>query len=256
MFHARERLLVAAERHERRALEFEEVLLGDTRGRADFAAAQHPREAVTEHSRLPIRKKIGVGNSYVGLLIDLVRNKKGEPIGYVLDMKNQTFQMMSETVLKAIDGQQIRVEMELDGSIHAVNDICCEALSMPEDRVLRLSGPNLIRLDDDVDEGVDIWKAAREGRGTPGRFQVSAGGEVRIFEGSFSPIPDQDGHPKGFLLIGSDVTEARATLAADARRRSEAASELARVVQALSQSLERLSEGDLTVRIPDAFAPD
>ncbi len=212
------------------------------------------RAAVVDHTRLPIKKKLAVGDSYVGLLIDLVTTRDGTPVGYVFDMKNQTFQMMSETVLKAIDSQQIRVEMELDGSIAAVNVKCCEALSMPEAEVLRQGGSGFIRQITDGGEKSDIWQPARDGQGTSGRFRITAGGKERVFDGNFSPIPNEDGVPKGFLLIGSDVTDAVAAIDAIETKRKTEAAEQARVVEALSRSLGRLADGDLTIEIPGSFA--
>ena len=111
---------------------------------ADLSTFSFPpaeiRAAVVDHARLPIKKKLSVGDSYIGLLIDLVKGGDGTPVGYVFDMKNQTFQMLGETILKAINSQQIRVELGLDGTIHEVNDRCREALSMSESDVHRSDG--------------------------------------------------------------------------------------------------------------------
>ncbi len=73
----------------------------------------HVRAKMSASGNLPIREKLSVGNSYIGLLVDLVRDRNGEVIGYVLDFKNQTFQMSSEVLVKAIDRQQARLELDL-----------------------------------------------------------------------------------------------------------------------------------------------
>lgn len=212
--------------------------------------------AVSDRTRLPVRRKIAVGRSYVGMMIDVVLAKDGTPAGYVVDMENLTFQMMSETVLAAIDAQQARIEMDGDGAILTVNGRCLEALSLSEPEIIGQSGRSLICLDGEPGAECDIWQTAREGRGTPGHFRIKGARGERIFEGNFSPVPDQDGATKGFLVIGTDVTESRAALDEAERLRQEVAAEQARVVNALSRSLDLLSEGDLTAEIATPFSPE
>ncbi|WP_413718821.1 methyl-accepting chemotaxis protein [Silicimonas sp. MF1-12-2] len=225
---------------------------------AELASLSFPpaeiRAAVRNHERLPIKRKLPVGNSYVGLLIDLVRAKDGSPIGYVLDMKNQTFQMMSETVLQAIDAQQIRMEMDVDGAVQSANARCCEAVGEEEASLLGRPGRKLISMEGSEEH--DIWTAALGGRGTSGLFRMKAQSGSRIIEGSFSPIPDQDGVAKGFLLIGNDVSEAQLEKAEASAREARVAADMAHVVDALSHELKRLSGGDLTVEIETVFAQE
>ena len=232
-----------------------ELLFGRDLAYLSFPPAEI-RAAVTDHARLPIKKKVPVGGSYVGLLIDLVRSKDGDAIGYVLDMKNQTFQMMSETVLAAIDAQQARIEFGLDRRVRLANATSCTALGLGEAEVLGRDGTAMISRDDAGDDRRNIWQSAESGQGTGGRFRVRGAGEDRVLEGSFSPIPDQDGNTKGFLLIGGDVTEARMLIVAAERDRARSAVELEHVVDALSDALARVSEGDLSASIGAGFADE
>ena len=119
-----------------------------------------------------------------------------------------------------------------------------------------LTGKHFIRLVTSGDDPTDIWRAARDGHGTAGRFRLSAHGRERVFDGNFSPVPDENGRPSGFLLIGSDVTEAVAATEARETQRRDDQAEQARVVEALSRSLGQLAEGDLTVEIPGTFTED
>lgn len=214
------------------------------------------RAAVKDHARLPIRKKIGVGDSFVGLLIDLVRNKDGAPIGYVLDMKNQTFQMLSETVITAIDAQQVRIEFDLERRLRLTNAKSLEVLEYTESELLGRTGVSLIEQDCEPGQRVDIWQESLEGRGVAGRFRVEARDGVKIIEGNFSPVPDQDGETKGFLLIGGDVTEIRRQIEAAEQERAREARELTRVVETLSAALARVADGDLSALIDAEFAAD
>ncbi len=212
------------------------------------------RATVKDHTRLPIKKKVSIGKSFVGLLIDLVYDKTGAEIGYVLDMKNQTFQMMSETVLKAIDGQQVRIEMDIDGRVVSVNAKACAALGLDEDRLIGKDGRALIREDGDAVEDDKIWRSSLDGEGTGGRFRLSGDADHRIIDGSFGPVPNEEGVPKGFLMIGTDVTEACVAMEAAERRQAEDAAEQARVVKVLSEALARISHGDLSTEIRENFA--
>lgn len=211
--------------------------------------------AVSNHANLPIKKKIPIGKSYVGLLIDLVLSKDGTAIGYVFDIKNQTFQMMSETVLRAIDGQQCRIEFEMDGTITSANAMCCALLAEREDRLIGRTGPSLLALDDQVGTAGDIWNAAMLGRSTQGRFRLDAGLGARIVEGILNPIPDQDGGTKGFLFLGVDVTDSRKMIEAAEHQKAREAEDHALVVHELGAGLQRLAEGDLSARIEVPFAP-
>ena len=105
-------------------------------------------------------------------------------------------------------------------------------------------------------EGDDIWEAALSGQGTSGLFLLKGRDGDRIVEGSFSPVPDQDGVAKGFLLIGNDVTEAEHDKAKAAAREARVAADMSRVVAALSEKLELLAGGDLTAEIDAAFSEE
>lgn len=211
--------------------------------------------AVSNHANLPIKKKIPIGKSYVGLLIDLVLSKDGVAIGYVFDIKNQTFQMMSETVIRAIDGQQCRIEFEMDGTVTSANAMSCALLAEREDRLIGRSGTSLLVHEDEAGTAGDIWKAAISGRSTQGRFRLDAGQGDRIVEGILNPIPDQDGGTKGFLFLGVDVTESRKMIEAAERQKAKEAQDHALVVHELGAGLQRLADGDLSARIEVPFAP-
>ncbi len=210
---------------------------------------------VTDHSRLPIKKKIAIGQSYIGLLIDLVRAKDGSAIGYVFDIKNQTFQMMSETVLRAIDGQQCRIEFGLEGEVVSVNELTCNLLGQAENHVMGRAGGSLLTLDPTAQEATDFWQVALQGQGTQGRFRMQAQTGALILEGVLSPVPNQDGKTTGFLFLGVDVTESRRSIVEAEQHKAEEARENALVVQELGAGLQRLAEGDLSARIVKPFAP-
>ncbi|AZQ67455.1 HAMP domain-containing protein [Silicimonas algicola] len=212
------------------------------------------REKMSDFRNLALRKKLSVGKSYVGLLVDLVHDRDGNAIGYVLDLKNQTFQMASEVLVRAIDRQQARLELDLDGTVSAVNDRFCAMLGRSRDDLIGTSGRGLVESIDSPD--TDIWAQAVQGEGTTGQFKIIGGTGDRVLDGSFNPVPNQDWKTTGFLVIGVDVTEAQLEIDAAERDRAERQQHLADVVNALSVTLTRVSEGDLTARIDDAFSSE
>lgn len=210
--------------------------------------------AMRDLSNVPIRRKLPVGKSFVGLLVDVVQNKEGEPVGYVIDLKNQTFQMASEVLVQAIDGQQARVELDLDGTVRAVNERMEDCLSQQASDLIGTNAKSKITFQQD--NSADFWARAEQGEGTVGRFLISGGSGQRILSGSFSPVPNQDGETIGFLLIGADVTTERAEIEAAERETERAAEAQARVVETLSIGLQRIAEGDLTVSIDHQLSAD
>lgn len=206
-----------------------------------------------DHSTLPIRQKLPVGDSYIGLLVDLVKDKDDKPIGYVVDLKNQTFQMASEVLVHAIDSQQARLETNLSGAIKRANDHFENIIDRSSDALV---GENAKSLISSEDPSCDIWGAATQGNATIGRLIVKTKGGDRILDGSFNPVPDQNGDTSGFLVIGVDVTEARkAALAAEEEAKMRA-DQQSIVVEQLTVGLRSMSDGDLTSLIQTEFAPE
>lgn len=205
-----------------------------------------------EGGALPIRQKLNIGESYVGLLVDFVVDRSGTPIGFVVDLKNQTFQMASQVLVDAIDGQQARLELDLGGKVKRFNSHFEQLMQTTPDKIRTRRGQDLIRAEDDV----DIWSLAAGGTAHIGRFIVTGEGPRRIVDGSFTPVPDQNGTTSGYLLIGADVTEAREQFLEAEKIAKRRAIELADVVDKLSVGLRELSDGNLTGVIEDAFAEE
>jgi methyl-accepting chemotaxis protein len=201
---------------------------------------------------LPIRQKLNIGECYVGLLIDFVFDQTGSPIGFVVDLKNQTFQMASQVLVEAIDGQQARLEMDLDGKIKRFNSHFETLMHASPEKITAMQAQDVVRPEDDV----DIWSLARNGTAHVGRFFVTGDGPRRIFDGSFTPVPDQNGQTSGFLLIGTDVTETREQFLKAEAVAKQRAVDLAKVVEKLSVGLRELSSGNLTGTIEDTFAEE
>lgn len=212
-------------------------------------------DAMTNGANPKIKRKLLIGDSYVGLLVDLVKDKNGNPLGYVLDLKNQTFQMSSQVLVQAIDGQQARLELDLDRNIKSSNDRFAQMVNSSLVELEGKTGEPFIECESSENEN-NVWAEAMAGRGTIGLFRVPTPNGDRILDGSFNPVPNQNGETTGFLLLGVDVTEARAKIVEAERQSKEKSAEQERVVEILTVGLRQISEGNLTVHIEEKFADE
>jgi methyl-accepting chemotaxis protein len=213
-------------------------------------------ERIAAGESLPIREKIRIGEAYLGLLLDIVRDREGRHIGYVAEWRDQTFQMQNEVVLMALDARQCRVEFRLDGTVKSANDVFRNLLELSDDDLARARAAETIIEDAGREGTASIWDAARAGRAVSGVFRVRRGGKEHLVEGSVNPMPDERGQTAGYLFMGADVTEDRQRMVAAEERRAAMSAEQRRVVEALGAALGRLAEGDVTARIDAKFAED
>ncbi len=229
-----------------------EALMGKN---MDFFHVQpkNARERLMRPENLPHRMKIRIGDAYMGLLVDAVRDHEGTLIGYVLEWRDQTYQMHTQVVLDAIDTSQCRLEMRLDGTVAKVNAAFCEAFAVEAKAVEGTPGHDMVKGAQNVTDTAAMWQGVTEGKPVFDTFRVHVGDKEILFQGSLSPLPDHRGQTDGFLLLGVDVTEQQKIMAeAEARQEAMAAAQ-ARVVETLRMHLDRLSNGDLTTRIETRF---
>ncbi|SFR10612.1 methyl-accepting chemotaxis protein [Poseidonocella sedimentorum] len=210
--------------------------------------------ALLDPAVLPKHLKIDAGDTSLELFAGLVRGRDGEPIGYALEWSDRTEEIRNETTLEALDKNLCRALICVEGSIKTVNKTFCEAVGMDEGHLLERSATKMVSYDDSEGKQSEMWSDLRSGRSVLGRFAVkSEDGSTRILEGSISPVPNQHGEPSGFILMGGDVTEARAEIEAADERRKAMAADQARVVDGLRVCLERVAEGDLTAMLDTPF---
>lgn len=205
--------------------------------------------------KLPLRKKLRVGDSFIGLLFDAVHNLEGELVGYVGEWRDQTFQMSSEVIRKAIDSSQGRLELKLDKSVKFANDILSSTLGVDEKDLIGLAGDTLLTHLDSA-KNTEFWQNAINGDTSFGTFRIAHNGTERLLEGSFSPLPDENGRTGGYLLIATDVTEQRAAVTAAEARQREMVEAQNLVVEHLRLGLERLSKRDLSTQIDVEFSEE
>ena len=232
-----------------------DALIG--RSMDDFhALPERARKTLADPDKLPFKTKIAVGDAYLGLLVDIVRNDEGAHIGYILDWKDQTYQMQSQTLMQAIDSGQGRLEVTLDRIIKTCNDACAGFFDKTARDLIGQDCTGKIALLSDQDGQSDIWARVVGGENLFDRFRLTFGTKNVILEGSLSPVPDHTGRIKGVILLGTDITADYLASEATAAREKERARAQAHVVEALQDSLMRLSEGDLSEGIAEPFSED
>jgi methyl-accepting chemotaxis protein len=205
---------------------------------------------------LPFKTKIAIGEAYVGLLVDSILDESGELIGYVLDWKDQTYQMQDQVIMDAIDNGQGRVELSLDGTVKSANRTFATWLNTDAADLVDVDLKGSLCRETEDPEKQDLWDEAKEGSGAFDRFQLTFRGSDITIDGCLAPIPDHKKNTKGYLLLGTDITkERKATLAAE-NRRNEMTKAQMEVVEALQSSLAKLSQGDLTATVGSEFAED
>jgi methyl-accepting chemotaxis protein len=214
------------------------------------------RDRLAKGEPLPFREKIRIGDSYLGLLFDAVHDADGTHIGYVLEWRDQTFQMQAAVVLKALDTTQCRVEMTLGGEIKSVNDRFCSLLGTSEAALAGALGKEMLQPESSKGAAGSMWDDVAGGRSQLGIFRVRHDGVEKLLDGSLSPVPDERNRTAGFLLVGVDVTEQQAVKARAEAQRSAMEEDQRRVVTTLATALGRLAEGDVSTRIDTAFPED
>ena len=220
----------------------------------DFhAPGSRAHETLTDSGHLPKKLKVKVGKAYIGLLVDAVRGPRGEILGYILEWRDQTLQMDSENILRGIDAGQARLEIEIDHRIRFANDVATNLIADGAESLVGLHTNSLLRRYDRASSPADIFEEVSLERQYFGRFVADQGAKTTIFEGSVSAIPDHNGRLDGYLFLGTNVTEAAAKAAEGERERVALAETLSDVVSRLSDGLDRLSKGDLSVQISEPF---
>ena len=142
--------------------------------------------------------------------------------------------------IAAISRVQAVIEFTLDGTVITANDNFLATLGYRLDEIAGqhhsifcdpayVAGPDYAR----------FWDRLREGEYVAGEFprRGKDGAEVWI-QASYNPILDPNGKPVKIIKFATDITE---------RKRAEA------IIGHLTDSLERMADGDLSGRIEESF---
>ena len=102
-----------------------------------------------------------------------------------------------------------------------------------------------------------MWEKLGGGEAIRGTFKrVAKGGRLVYLDGTYSPVRDASGTVARVVKVASDVTKAETERLESIERRAAMEAEQARVVEQLSAALSQLADGDLAIRLLEAFAPE
>ena len=203
------------------------------------------RETLVNAS-FPYKTEIEYGPVALSLTIVPVDDEKGERQGYVLEWADVTESRKSLAIMEALEEASLRADFNQDGKLISTNE--------------RLRGIGLSEVASfDLQRSIwdekqkSLWPIVSGGAAHFGRMQVEIGNQRLLIDGSISPIKNAFGNVSGYVLLGSDVTEAEARLEAARISNEEMSKAQSAVVSELREAMTALSTGDLRFRIEKPF---
>lgn len=206
----------------------------------------------------PFSAEIAAGDARFALDINEVVMSGQGRIGFVVEWRDVTVERMNRAVLTAIDRNLATAELDAGGRFMKANGKMCSILDSLESEITGQNHADILQYDAELAEQRGaVWARLMAGESVFGRFWMQLGPKrVAVIDGGFSPVHDRDGALLKVLLMGSDVTEAQLQLRQADTQHKEMEKAQNTVVEALRIALRNLSDGDLTTRIEDQFAPD
>ncbi|MEI4485943.1 methyl-accepting chemotaxis protein [Frigidibacter sp. MR17.14] len=209
------------------------------------------RALLSDSRNLPHLAEIKVGSARFSLNVSEVKMEGRGRIGYVVEWRDVTADRLTQAVIGALDRAQAMAQFEPGGEL-AVANAHFAALAGAEDLSGRRAA-DLFRPQSEAAGGFEaLWEGLLAGKGWQGRLALGP----RLADAMLAPVLDRSGAVMRISLIATDVTEAQAALAAADATRQALAEAQRQAVTVLAAALQRLSSGELSVRIDDRFSSD
>ncbi|MEM6941965.1 MAG: methyl-accepting chemotaxis protein [Pseudomonadota bacterium] len=179
------------------------------------------------------------------LKIYRIDDEAGKRTGYIVEWADVSQDRLNSAILGSLDENQARAEFDVDGKLIDSN------ASFRRMAELGQTDPTC-----DFASAIVVNNApANPNEAMFGEIEIHAqSGSISHALGGLSPVFYQDGSLKRTVLIAADVTDEVRQKQAAEKDRERLQAEQAAMINALSKALERLSAGDLTFRINEAFA--
>jgi methyl-accepting chemotaxis protein len=179
------------------------------------------------------------------LKVSKIDGEEGNRIGYVVEWADVSEERMNAAVLESLNRNQARAEFGKDGRLIDANDAFCRLVG------LQSSSQNC-----NFSETVFVeHQAADPAKAMFGEIRIQGkNNQVSHLLGGLSPVKFNNGKLKRTVLIAADVTEEYQRKVVAETERERLQSEQDAMISSLSDALAGLAEGDLTVRINEAFA--
>ncbi|MBM1309617.1 PAS domain-containing protein [Sulfitobacter mediterraneus] len=198
----------------------------------------------------PIQRYFRAGALIMGLAIAAVQDEDGQPIGHVVEWKDQTDDLRNAVIMGSLDRANAQVEISSTGTIVGANDTFAGMLGCAPKDLEGTSANQIITLPGSTAAFEQISEAEEP---LFGLFQIAHSGGPRFLDGSLTPMSDHTGLSKGMILIGRDITQTHLTQQAHEAQHRAMTEAQEQVVDALRDALHRVSQKDLTTQIEKAF---
>ncbi|QMU59749.1 MAG: HAMP domain-containing protein [Boseongicola sp.] len=202
--------------------------------------------------QFPFSQEIKLGASTVAIVVNQVKDDAGGSLGYILEWKDITADRTNKAVIDALDSTQMRADFDVKGVLKWINSNLNSALGSSNELLGSTSADGFMRSED----APEFFARASRGEAVIGTFDLCYDDLKIKISGSFTPTLDNEGKSAGFVMVGSDITEAARAHAQTEIERSENASSQKRVVEGFSKGLTALSAGDLAARIDTPFSDE
>ncbi|MEO1042858.1 MAG: PAS domain S-box protein [Pseudomonadota bacterium] len=216
------------------------------------------RRILADPSNLPFTTDISVGDLKISLNIGPIFDPSGEYVGSVLEWFDVTEQRTQAGMIDAFDRNQAIIEFDPQGNIQKANDIFLATTGYQESEIAGkhhriFCEPELYN----SREYKEFWDRLANGESNTGRFKrVNKTGETLWLQAVYTPILDSHGKTFKIVKFASDITEIELARQADEERRAREEQEQKTIVDSLAYGLDRMSEGDFSASISDAFPSD
>jgi methyl-accepting chemotaxis protein len=156
-----------------------------------------------------------------------------------------------DSKLAAISRSQAVIEFDLDGNILDANDNLLATMGYALDEI---RGQHHRTFMDPAEAAspayAAFWRDLNAGRFVATKFRrLAKGGREVWLQASYNPVIGADGRPTKVIKLAVDITEAEQEAARREAARLDAEAAQNALVEALAESLSRLSDGDLTALI-------
>lgn len=212
------------------------------------------RDRLRDPANLPFRTIISVGGSYFDLAVNAVMDVDGETVGYLVEWTNQTKALRDGSIMAALDATAARLELGPDGTIQWANTFVCNALGVDVSALLGQPASTILHPDSGSFGAATLADLMGKGEHLAGVATLSRKGATMDLDIQMVPVRNPLGGASGVVILGHDVTKARAIIAEAEAAQRENAREQDTVVNALRAGLSSLAEGDFSGRIETQFA--
>ncbi|MFZ3582045.1 methyl-accepting chemotaxis protein [Loktanella sp. DJP18] len=217
--------------------------------------APHVRERLKHIGNDTLQIMISFGDNRVSLAISRITDREGQPIGLIMEWSDVTEQWLNSAILRGLDSQQLRLDLDAAGRVLRANRNLCTAIGRDMDQLIGQSFSSLIGTQEaGAQTAAEIITMATDRDMFAGQIVLTTAANAKIIvDGNLSCVRDSSKTPIRFILLARDITQTETALKDAVRTRQAAQHEQSLVVDALRIGLRQMSEGNLSAVIETPF---